>query len=50
MKLTEKMIIDHFDGRSFERGEGYQENGRVLDAIKSKEQLFGSVAGSKYEP
>jgi uncharacterized Zn finger protein len=50
MKLTEKMIIDHFDGRSFERGDAYQENGRVLDAIGSKDQLWGSVAGSQYEP
>ncbi len=50
MKLTEKMITDHFDARSFERGEGYQENGRVIDAIRSKDQLWGSVAGSRYEP
>jgi hypothetical protein len=50
MKITEKMIIDHFDVRSFHRGDEYQTDGHVIDAIKTDNLLWGKVAGSLYDP
>lgn len=50
MKLTEKMIMGNFDRRSFGRGNDYQRNGQVVDAIRTDELIWGAVAGSQSEP
>ena len=50
MKLTEKKIKNHFDRRSFGRGDGYQRSGHVVDAIRTVDLLWGAVAGSQFEP
>ena len=50
IKLTEAMIQQRIDARSFQRGKEYFSNGNVLEVAQRGSLLFGQVRGSEYDP
>ena len=50
LELTDPCIRRSFDERSFERGERYYRQGRVISAVRFGDTIWGMVEGRRAEP